>query len=566
MRVVKNTIDLIRHMKLFDLSTGNWIQFEPWPIQVQWLDIIHTHLKCIVLKKRQTGMSQLTGADSLALALMLEHFRVLVLSKSAPDARVFLDRIREMYQMLPDELRDCFPQTKRGLDGGEEIVFQNRSLIKCLPAHKGAGETADRVILDEGAKYTLKDSGILLPDVLKNVEPATEKAKGQLIIISTAEGYEKFYDYYDKSRKELNSFKHLFISCWDDPTFTPERRDEIVQDFGEDHANQEYPRTEDEAFLSSGLPRFDLKKLQEMKDAGRVKKTIFRGEILEDSDNLEENDKGRLQIFHKPIHLFPYMIVADVAEGIQPGITRGRKMDDPDYSCAKVFNLIDWTQCAEWHGRIEPSAFGTILCKLGRMYNWALIVPERNNDGKTVLLQMRTEGYPELFTFEHSQIVREKSDDAFRDPVPRLGWQTTARTRPQVINALADAIRHDMIDSLADGDYTELRTFVNKGGRYEADTNCHDDRVLVLAIAYYLLQSETFWEAYDPGQAGPYDRCMRCVNHMSENPDSGVGYCEFLKSDTDMDFWCRMYDQVTVDDLMIDVTENISRKRMRGRR
>lgn len=73
-----------------------------------------------------------------------------------------------------------------------------------------------------------------------------------------------------------------------------------------------------------------------------------------------------------------------------------------------------------------------------------------------------------------------------------IGWDTTASTRPQMLGDLKQAIDGRLIKLYDKTTIDELGKFiVNKKGRPEAASNCHDDAVMSLAIAWQLYQTET---------------------------------------------------------------------------
>ena len=481
---------MVQRLNLWDKKTGKWIKFKLWPIQREWLLALHQHLRLLGLKKRQVGWSQLTGADSLIQCMAMENFTTLALSMSADDAKVLLSRIRGMYQQIPgpekfielqklgvvdehDEQLVAMKQINKvikGADAGDEMVFTNGSSLVSLSAQKGRGRTADRVILDEMAFYTLRHAKVNLSDVMKSIAPTIERAEGQLVGITTANGRGEHYDLWMDAINKKNNFKTFFVSCWDDPDFTKQKRLDIVADYGLDHANQEYPRTYKEAFLASGRPRFDTIALDYYQE-NRKLEPIFRGDLLEDADEIVENSKGNFKVIKKLNLTGQYAIVADVSEGLQKG----------DYSVAKIFNRYNWEQTAEWHGHIEHALFGTILAKLGRMFNNALIIPEANNHGHSAITQLRNvELYPDELIFEHNIVISPSPDEDFRDPNRRMGWRTTPKTRPLVINSLAKALIKKLVPHLLLEDIDELFSFViHANGKAEAEDKCFDDRCFI---------------------------------------------------------------------------------------
>jgi hypothetical protein len=73
----------------------------------------------------------------------------------------------------------------------------------------------------------------------------------------------------------------------------------------------------------------------------------------------------------------------------------------------------------------------------------------------------------------------------------KLGWDTSAQTRPQMLGDLKQAIDGKLIRVYDQDTVDELGKFiVNKKGRAEAAANTHDDAVMALAIAWQLYQTE----------------------------------------------------------------------------
>ena len=567
--IFANSIPLIEKLQLWDKKSNKWIPFKLWPIQVSWVNFLHQHLKVLSLKKRQVGWSQVCGADSLIQCMLKENFTVLALSITGDDARVFLDRIRGMHQQIPtpdeysQQLKDGKAPDKhmmelvtmkhvnrvtKGADAGDEMVFSSGSSIVSLSAQKGRGRTADRVILDEMAFYTSRNAKIDLATVLKSIAPTLERAEGQLVGITTANGRGQQYDMWMGSINGTNNFKNFFVSCWDDPDFTEEKRRKIIEDHGEDHANQEYPRTWKEAFLASGRPRFESHEL-DWYEMNRQLEPIFRGDLLEDVDEITENSKGNFKVYQKYKQIGQYMIVADVAEGLEKG----------DYSVAKVLDRYTWEVVAEWHGHIEHALFGTILAKMGRMYNNAIQIPEANNHGHSAITQLRYgEKYPEQLIFEHNIVMKPTPDEDFRDPNRRKGWRTTPKTRPLIINALAKAILKHTIPCLCKEDISELFSFViHPNGKAEAEDKCFDDRVIVLGIAYYLLQNETFQQFYPFEQKKEHEICGICQHFRVKERDDKDGICQQSKRKCKPVSWCSLYEKFEYEDdsdLFLDKT------------
>lgn len=234
---------------------------------------------------------------------------------------------------------------------------------------------------------------------------------------------------------------------------------------------QEYPSTPEEAFLSTGRPKFSIKSLQKYQS---ITKNPVRGYLNYDSNNrviFMPDDDGYLSIWKHPDYESNYCIGADVAEGLVLG----------DYSCAVVGDSDDFDIVAMWHGHIDPDLFGLELIKLGKYYNEAYIGVENNNHGLTTLSVLKREEYWNLFF--------TKTYDRVADAITKkLGWTTSLRTKPLMIDKLAEFIREMLLGIYSDFIISEMFTYIidDKGGT-NAQSGCFDDTVIACAVLLQLL-------------------------------------------------------------------------------
>jgi hypothetical protein len=148
--------------------------------------------------------------------------------------------------------------------------------------------------------------------------------------------------------------------------------------------------------------------------------------------------------------------------------------------------VLDWEtglEVAELHGKWPPEVFAQHLNHLCRWYNDAFLGVEKNNHGHAVLLALTTlHDYPNLY--EHINY------DATGNASPRVGWATDSRSKPIMIDALAQTIRERRPWRNA-GFVGEARTYVLKdNGDTGASGSLHDDRVVAYAIAEMLRRYE----------------------------------------------------------------------------
>jgi hypothetical protein len=479
MRIVDNSEGFIEMMQLWDLQKGQWIPFKLWPRQKEYLYYLHNYSFVVFLKKRQVGGSQLTGADSLVQCLCLDNFTVLVLSKSGADAEEFLYRVVNMYNSLPESVKDASPLNKRPTIS--EMHWVNGSRMISLPANRGEGYTGDRVVIDEAARITKKDSHLTLDQLMMNIGPVIEKAKGQIVLVSKASGYNLFHNYYQKGKDPETSIRSFFFSCYDDPGFSKEQRLQIIKDFGEDHANENYPENDVQAFLMSGRCCFNRKMLQLFMNRDLRKGKHGYIERIDQRVFFKEDDEGWFEKFEDPIPSVSYVIGVDTAEGIErEGIMEDKQKSD--FSAATVWKrdgdkLI---QVARIKVRLNPKLFAEEIRRLGLYYNYAFLCVERNKDGLGVLLELKdTLRYTNLY-------YQESYDPDTETRKKKLGWYTEGKiTKPAMIRTADALIRSDQVIFRSSLTLSEFMTFVRfADGKTGAQEGTHDDEAMGTMIAW----------------------------------------------------------------------------------
>ncbi len=231
---------------------------------------------------------------------------------------------------------------------------------------------------------------------------------------------------------------------------------------------QEYPETLAGAFLTSGRPYFDQQVV-----AARI-------EALQKHPVSSVPGPAGSTIWEPYLPGETYLLVADIAEGIDRGATR---VGDPeqggtDFCSAYVLRVRTLRVVAALHGRIPPVEFARRMDTLGRAYR-ACVAPERNNHGHTVVHVLEEARYPEVY--------RHLEYDAAGARFLRAGFPTDTKTRPMILDALAEVIRTGQLDCPDPRFWLEaLRFHRNALGKPEALPGAHDDRVMSLAIGVYL--------------------------------------------------------------------------------
>lgn len=233
---------------------------------------------------------------------------------------------------------------------------------------------------------------------------------------------------------------------------------------------QEYPTIPLEAFLSTGRPVFNTGKLNKylrnVKDGKIGNLVTSNGRVV-----FEENPKGLYEIFNFPREDRYYCIGSDVAEGLKNG----------DYSTAIVGNNEDLCVDCVFRGHLEADLFGLELIKLANFYNGAYLGVECNNNGLATLKTIVNNGYYNVYYSKVYDMVADKV-------TKKLGWHTNSKTKPLMINKLAEFIREEYIIIKSKSVIEELFFYMyDDRGKTNAVSGEHDDLVIALSVWLQLI-------------------------------------------------------------------------------
>jgi hypothetical protein len=225
---------------------------------------------------------------------------------------------------------------------------------------------------------------------------------------------------------------------------------------GQDLVDQEYPSDPETCFLSSGRKFFDMKVTKELIERAT-------------EDPLEERDRGRIRIWKFPDPNKSYILAVDTSEGGASDPSGGLMYD---YETGEHVATID--------GHYTVGELARAVNRLGREYNVALVVVERNNHGHAVLLAL-SDGVNDAGLGQDQQIypaLYVHEDDKF-------GWPTTQVTRPIMLDYLEDSHRKGAWKSPDRAVLAQVKAFiVTRTGKAEHPPGEHDDLVIPAAIGW----------------------------------------------------------------------------------
>ena len=531
-------------LKIQNFGTGELIPFELNEVQQIMHSMMqrqleeHNHVRMIVLKARRFGISTYVQGRYFRHAAMNRNKVVQITTHSKAATDVMFAMTRTMEQNLPIEIK---PQLKysgrRDLHWGSEEGGLNSSYsLSTVGGREVRGSKIDFLHCSEVASWTAGGEDYLLGLLNCVVQGFDTEA----VIESTAQGVGGvFHDMYWDAAEGNSGWESVFFpwyiySYYSKPFSSEEEREKFKEELGQDKRyggdeekalldlsceydigeevkkfkvtlenlnwrrqciktqcqndlrkfHQEFPTTAREAFVTTGRGVFDTDNLNKLV---LVSQGLQRDRPSEgfhipvqswrekggEKYIIEAMDDGELQVWERPTPNKEYRIGADVSEGIDVG-------RDTDWSVAVVLNAQTMDEVAMLRIKIDPDLFAWQLASLGKWYNNAKLVVERNNHGLVTLKFLSdVHLYPDIYS---EKILDERSSRSAR----KLGFHTTVKSKPLIIDYLKELIREDEIKIRSPKILDELQTFVNlPNGKMAAQSGSHDDCVMALAIACF---------------------------------------------------------------------------------
>lgn len=337
------------------------------------------------------------------------------------------------------------------------------------------------LILDQEPHAYVTTNGVVHNSELAHMDNAEDRLissiaavppNGRISIESTANGVgDYFYDFYHSAPSR--GFKRFFYP-WTfakeyemDPIgveFTNEDRQyqsvhslterqlawwKMQKSLFKDKFPQEYPITPQEAFLSSGNNIFPIDYL----DNAVLPKPIV--------------DSAGLQIWKHPHYHHSYSMGVDVSEG-----------SGGDEHSIDIIDCNTGEQVLHWSGQCTVPLLSEKVEEYAHRYNEAFLVPEANNHGFSLiyLLDEKRLNIYKREKFDMGQAAKR---------VEKLGWLTTKRTKPLMIQQMIRAMYESDVKIYCQKTVEQMRTFLNlPDGSMGAAPGKHDDCVMSLCLAW----------------------------------------------------------------------------------
>jgi hypothetical protein len=489
----------------------NYVQTQVVNYVIECLDN-KTPIRIIILKARQEGMSTVIEAIIFWYTATHKHISSRIIAHDGESSNNLFGMTKTYYERLAPFIKPLKRYSNR-----KQLVFENpdekkreekpglgSKVIVSTAGNVQAGRSETNQLIHASEIAFWEHPEELMAGMMQTVPYAPNT---MIFLESTANGVGGyFYDEYQRAKRGDSVFKAFFFG-WnvheeyslEPPTdFEPsEEEQKLKEEYSLTNGQlywrrikkkeleetggkfeQEYPINDFEAFVASGRPRFDVDTLKNMLLAAQKP---IRGEV--EFGKFNQDKKGKLSVWKLPVFGGSYVIGVDPAEGLEKG----------DNSVIEVFDRFTGEQCAEWCGKCDPDVLGDKTYLIAKFYNEAFVGCESNNHGLTTLKILKQQyNYPHLY-------YRQVLDDRFEKKTNKLGWNTSVRTKPIIIDEMAVWIREKHAVFYSKELVEECMTYVvDDNGRTNAQEGCYDDRVMATAICLQMFKNTNTIEEADP--------------------------------------------------------------------
>lgn len=492
--------------RFFKIRTkdGRLINFKLNDAQKRFYEVIKQNwgkkpLRIIVLKARQLGMSTFTEGIITYSTITSRNTDALIVAHDSTASTSIYNMTKLFISELPEPLKP-----KQKYNNGKMITFDSddgkglKSSIKVgVPNDSVRGQTYRFAHLSEVAFWEHPEEAMLA--VLQCVP---NDPKSIIVIESTANGFNDFYDRWSKAERGENGYIPLFFPWYENEEYHEPytgfelteyekdikekyhltddqlqwRRNTIANQCGgdEERFRQEYPISPEEAFIVSGSSIFNneivLKRMKEVTPGER-------GRFVYDYDGLSirnirwiKDPNGFITIYQHPQNPFHNRV-----ETVIGADTAG---DGEDYFAAHVLTR-EGKQIAVLHHQMDEDLFTKQIYCLGMYYS--SLVGIEANFSTFPNMELQRLRYPWIY-------VRAKYDQIQNDVQSRFGFRTTVLTRPIIISNLVEIVREHTELIVDRSTLQEMLSFVWLDGKQQASEGAHDDLVMSLAIGYEVLK------------------------------------------------------------------------------
>ena len=449
------------YIKIVSLDEG-LTQFHPYHFQEKLINRFHENRFNICKMPRQTGKSTTVVSYLLHYAVFNDSVNIGILANKAATARELLGRLQTAYENLPKWMQQGIIAWNKGsmeLENGSKILAASTS------ASAVRGMSFNILFLDEFAFVPNHVADSFFASVYPTI---TSGKNTKVIIVSTPHGMNHFYRMWHDAEKSKNDYIPTDVHWSEVPGRDLEWKEQTIKNTSEQQFKIEFECE----FLGS---------IDTLITAAKLKSLVY-------DDPIKRN--AGLDIYEEPKEDHTYVVTVDVARGVEK-----------DYSafCVCDTTSFPYKLVAKYRNNtIKPILFPNIIRDVSKAYNQAFILVEVNDIGDQVasIIHMDLE-YDNILMCSMRGRAGQVVGQGFSGKKTQLGVKMS-KTVKKIGSLNLKALIEDDKLLVSDLDViSELTTFIQKSGSFEAEEGCNDDLAMCLVIFAWLVQQDYFKEMTD---------------------------------------------------------------------
>lgn len=425
---------------------------------------IYENTEIVVECARQAGKTTALTAFILHYVIFNPDKTVAILANKEKTAQEILRRIKFAYQLLPQWIKHAptkWNETELFLENGSSVIAAATSNDNIR------GFSIDVCFIDEAAFI---DNWEIFYTALYGTLSSSLENKTKMVLVSTVNGLNHFYEITSQSRKGTNDFKLISVTWQDVPGRDENWKRRILRGMSNDV--QRFAQEYENEYLGSSGTLISGAKLKQL--AETYETPIF--------DELGVRQYEQVQ----PDHI--YVAVVDVSEG-----------KHLDYSTVQVIDISSMPYrlvLSYSSNTIIPSDFAEIINRIGRTYNEAFLLIELNSIGMNVAeLMFNDYEYENMLNSENKGRLGKRVLSMFgMNPMTDRGIKTTTPVKRIGCSMLKLLIEQNELEIVDLPTINELATFSKDKNTYKAEKGKHDDLVMPLVLFGWLSDQPFFKE------------------------------------------------------------------------
>lgn len=493
------------YLQTFDKTQEGFVPFNLFPRQKEIIAAYDKHRFNLVTKPRQAGVSTTTAAYmsiKVGFADIDNPEAVLIIANKQELAFEFLAKIKDFLSQLPrwvwgpEYYGDAKKEAKTIfiVDSKKEIRLPNGSRVKAVATSKDAlrGFTPTYLVMDEAAYI---DNGA---EVFGAALTALGTG-GKATLISTPKGMDTlYYKTYDQAKKKKNNFNIIEMKWYEDLRYNKDLRwlkeDQVKVEV--EFTFESYLKMIDDGWkptsswyeeMCLGMNN-DAKMIAQELDVSFIGSggSVIADEYIEYQDKNNVRDpkytagaEEEIWIWEEPQEGHQYIMGVDVSRG-----------DGEDSSTIVVVDFTTMEQVMEYQGKIQPDLLAQLVEEYGNLYKSYTVVDVTGGMGVSTVLKLLEFDYKHLhYDNANGKILsarqRELTSYDKGDKIP--GFHATSVRLPMISN-LEYKIRTNAIKVRSVRLTSEMKTFIYKNGRPDHQEGYHDDLLMSLGMALWVVE------------------------------------------------------------------------------